>query len=90
MWFQDLTGDGEPELIIGGYGLMIGQEEQKCFTVYEKIMELLQREKISIPYGVVTEVIMDMMRLPLLHIKIQTENNIGRRTILCIHRYRSS
>lgn len=36
MWFQDLTGDGEPELIIGGYGLMIGQEEQKCFTVYEK------------------------------------------------------
>ena len=39
----------------------------------KKIMDLLQREKISIPYGVVTEVIMDMMSLPLLHIKIQTE-----------------
>lgn len=36
MWFQDLTGDGEPELIIGGYGLMIGQGERKCFNVYEK------------------------------------------------------
>lgn len=69
----DLTGDGEPELIIGGYGLMIGQEEQNASLFMKKIMELLQREKISIPYGVVTEVIMDMMRLPLLHIKIQTE-----------------
>lgn len=36
MWFQDITGDDEPELIIGGYGLMIGQSERKCFNVYEK------------------------------------------------------
>lgn len=41
MWFQDLTGDGEPELIIGGYGLMIGQGERKCFNVYEKGKDII-------------------------------------------------
>ena len=34
LWFQDVTGDNEPELIVGGYGINIYQPEIHIFEVY--------------------------------------------------------
>ena len=36
MWFQDLDGDGTPELIVGGYGMRVNEPEQHFFAVYNK------------------------------------------------------
>ena len=36
IWFQDVTGDGEPEMIVGGYGMYIGQGESRIFEIYNK------------------------------------------------------
>ncbi len=33
MWFQDVSGDGEPELIIGGYGINLYQPEIHIFEI---------------------------------------------------------
>lgn len=36
MWFQDIDGDGTPELIIGGYGMCINDPEEHFFSVYNE------------------------------------------------------
>ena len=36
IWFQDVTGDGEPEMIVGGYGMYLSQGESRIFEIYDK------------------------------------------------------
>ena len=36
LWFQDVTGDDEPELIVGGYGIFLGQAESHIFEIYSE------------------------------------------------------